>query len=299
MTGTLEQIQRIEAELIRRAEEAGPGKGLLGSHVGLVVRTLQPDFQPQAYGVRTLREFIERYVPSIKVIGYSGLDPIYGVPTSTSEPLPQPPSSGGYDLWRVWSSPASPLAIAVKRATGETRAVPREQAGAEDEVQILPASFELHRSLATEFLKTHETLPEAVSAVLRQTLDDPKGAWWRRWFEILRDFPEINQNWLAYRRRGLESALQASLRSAGLESMQVDRACREVTTRTRGVGRRPGIVGDTTAGGLPEAVAATRRTELVGLVQAVVARMGDNELRSLSLPVGLILDVLMRGHVGR
>lgn len=165
---------------------------------------------------------------------------MYALRVEGGEPPAQQPASRDYDLWRVWASPGAPLALAVNRVTGETHAVAHQQSVGNGEVKLLPADLDRHRSIATEFLGTHDRLPEAVALPLRQALDDPKLAWWRWWMEVLRDFPDIYQVWNEYRRRALESALHGALADAGLESMAVDRALREVTTRDN-LTRRSGV----------------------------------------------------------
>ncbi len=106
MTGTSEDVQRIAAELLRQAEQAGTG-GISGSHASSIVRTLQPDFKPQTYDVLTLKEFIQKYVPSLQIVGFAGLDPVYGLADQLRLPT-QDAASPGADLWRPSPAQAVP-----------------------------------------------------------------------------------------------------------------------------------------------------------------------------------------------
>ncbi len=162
------------------------------------------------------------------------------------------------------------------------------------EVEIKAASMDVHRKIAQDFLSTSATAVESVAPALSAALAESREPWWRRWIEILRGYPELSQKWQFHRRQGLESALRAALVAAGLDAPVAEYALREIVrSRTTPAPRAP------VAKSVSVSQGRAAGPVLASLVQAVVARMGAEELRSLSLPLGLVLDVLEREDAGR
>lgn len=302
MTGTQGVDLQSVATALTAAAERAPDRKLTGSQAANVVRQQDPYFSPSRYGCGSLRQLITRHVPQLTEVGASGLDPVYGlvghppqsVPSAQVESALATFGGGTINLWRVWVSPRSPAALAVSKMTGHVRAVPVDSGPSATEAVVQPASQQAHRDIARSFLEK-----TVIDLDLRETLNalyrDPHPNWWQRWMMALKTkAPKQHDEWQAYRHHQLEDLLRHALEDAGLTSRPIERAMSvAIVARAKLTGISSPSIDDAVAA-LP---APRRQSEpghetMVGLVQAVVARMNEHELRALNLPVGLVLDAM-------
>src|SRR5260370_2837631 len=104
---------------------------------------------------------------------------------------------------------------------------------------------------------------------------------------MLGGYPELAEKWRFRRGQGRESALGAALVAAGLDAPVAEYALREIVrSRTTPAPRAP------VAKSVSVSQGRAAGPVLASLVQAVVARAGAEELRSLSRPLGIVSDVL-------
>jgi hypothetical protein len=175
----------------------------------------------------------------------------------------------------------------------ETLSIRPSSPGAVDqsELEIRPASPSIHYELANQFLETTAT-PGELAEKLKVLLED-RTAWWQLWTQELRTAsPELSRQWLGFRRKGLEEALARTLVQNGFSGPQADVILTRVSEQQE---RRPPPPPATHSGQLRSAAGRARISadpDARILVQRVVAQMHQDELRSLRLPLGLVLDSL-------
>lgn len=294
---TPEQIAEARKALVAATEHAGPSRGLKGATAGGIVRNSVleiPDLRVKDHGYSTLRDFIAREIPELIEIGLSGADPIYGLvswpplPTLSERPInPDLP-----DPWRVWVSPSSQRLLGVNRDTGAVRALPSSERPREGEVLLRPLAPAAHRKIAADYLENVDVDP-SLKLALTRALENPSADWWREWNSALHGTLELSR-WFRQRADALEEALKHALGEAGLTN-EVSRTAFKLiaekrshagTTMSRDGQKRPA---ESSSVSSPQS-----REELLGLLLAIVPQMSEEELRSLRLPVGLVIDTLRR-----
>jgi len=265
----------------------------------MLARLVDPEFNPQAYGYDSLRALITEGEQQLKVIGLSGPDPIYGLASATSAPITE--FTRSHDAWRTWVSPSSPFFLAVDRATGAVGVLPVKAEPAVGEVRIDPANFETHKAIAQAFLAS-----EQLDSDIRKTLSEylnRGNVWWRLWAPVLRVRRDTGARWTEFRRQRLQEHLVEALVAQGVPEPTAKQALENVVGTPKHPAVPKGPENRTLPGGLdaPAAQDAVRAApeQLALLVQQVVSLMAEDQLRNLSLPVGLVLDVISRGKPKR
>jgi hypothetical protein len=280
---------QIAETLLRAVAEAGQ-QGVSGTRLRGVAIRLDPRFRPEAYGCRSLRDFIEKHAPELKIIRHKGLDPVYGykewaAPSSTRS---QDPEYGSVDLWRVWVSPESPFILLVTNdvpvsveAVRGTSALPL---GA---TAIVPLEAEAHRRIAREFL---ERQAGAQRDVLLSVVDDPSAYWWKRWLRLLSLQPrEFIDLWYRFRIERLEAALRERLAQRGVSPENVSAAAAIVSgsrkrARPQEANRPPLPAVSIERGVLP------RSSDLLSTLATAVSRMPPEDLRHVVTAILRALD---------
>lgn len=263
-----------------------------GGRLGHELRSRHPGWSAADVGARNLRDFIERFVPGVKVVGHAGLDVVYG--PSNSEPgssaladtaaVGDRPATGNMNLWRIWVSPNSPYAIAVDHETGRVTTMARDGSGNEQIAKLEPASQVMHREIAREFING---LDGSAASRLTTALDAPGDDWWQSWFSEIQS-SGLSERWQRHRTSALDAGLKESIKLLQLtdlaselvyEAVCDDRLVRRVTAKSSLV---------------PSAVHRSPPSDLLTIVAAVVQQMSLHDLRELKLPVGLVLDIVQR-----
>lgn len=265
-------------DLLRRVIGEAGAIGIPGSQLAAQIRKVDPNFTPSVYGAQSLRALVAATVPEATEIRRAGTDVVYAL-EGGSEPAPANES-----LWRVWASPRSPNALAVTR-DGRVRTIPRSGTQQPDEVRIEPVTEQAHRDIAQAFLDSDTS---ALQSLLADALKVQKPSWWRDWVLALRQQPDVAQRWQEHRltslRRLLQSRIDETVPAEGrAPAIEQITASRRRVSSTGGKAAHPPPTRDDK--GVP-------RRSLVTIVQAVVARMEDDELRRLNLPLGLVLEAV-------
>jgi hypothetical protein len=115
-------VASIAEALVHEVLSAGSSRGLLGAEAGALLTRLRPAYK-QEFSVKNLREFVERHVPDLRVIGTRGGDLIYGLAEWPSLRLEDQRQADGRDRespWRVWVSPNARVSLAVNKQTNST-----------------------------------------------------------------------------------------------------------------------------------------------------------------------------------
>lgn len=274
---TIETIGDAVRDAIRQAAP----DGLMGSRAGNVIKSVAPDFQPRAYGARNLKEFMTLHVDGVAIIGHSGLDPIWGLTEwATSD-------HGGArkdEFWRVWVSPRATFVICVDAATGAVSMMP--ETGAQDcaGVVLPPAAPEVHERIAMEFARDSSAIPsEDLRSELLSLVQSARDGWWREWLTTIRaGGATCADDWTSHRHKRLREELQRSLAETCTSDAAADAAMKTIIQSGYAARPKP-----------PKTMAAgPKERDLRQLVKEVVDRMGDDQLRQVPLPIGLVMDVL-------
>lgn len=281
-------------ELVCTIEQIVKDRGqVLGSQLATELKRRDVGWSPAAFGVSSLRQFIGEHVAAVAAVGRSGLDVIYG-PVGTAAaatPVASSPSVSSEDIWRIWVSPRSRLALQVDRAAGNVHAVARDAVAPENKVVLPAPDVNAHRDIAHSFLtKAPAPLREKLGGALESTDEN----WWRAWRAELQG-TEFWNEWSAHRRQQFEHLLAAGLRANGLDDGiigNVVAALRDNRAKTAAQAKQSSrdASGPASRARLPEPALLPR--DLRWVVTEVVQRMNDAELRELRVPLGLVLDAL-------
>lgn len=287
------EIQQIANALVDSTRRMG-SFGLKGTAAAKVAQETLDGFSARNYGHSSLRQFIEQNVPQLRIIGRAGMDVVYGLAEQKDTPAQgEQKEKQSYseinkeeNFWRIWTAPQSPLALVINCATGEVRAKPRDYATEKDEYKLLSVQSEVHRNIAMQFLSEESSIVAEAREQLQQIAQLPSDKWWWQWMNHLRSDEELNKRWMAFRRNCLRKELLAALASASIPAGIADKIVNAVS-RPIHESLPPKMLRTHSSLGRHMTTATLRP-----LVQTVVSRMSAEQLRSLPLPLGMVLDAL-------
>lgn len=238
-------------------------------------------------GFRNLREFVLSEVPESQIVGRSGMDLVYGMrgtPYNTNAV-----ETDRSDFWRIWVSPNSPIALLIAIASGAVSAINRRQSVPVGFIKLEPPDALTHRSIARCF---SATLSEPEAAPLLEICREESREWRYRWNEALRKTP-LFPRWMEFRREEFQKRLEESLQQAGLERSSIDFAVGEVL-RSHERARSDVPVERDHENNRRSVKLKIDDMLLRQVVLEIIDRMGVDELRSLRLPVGAVIDAIER-----
>jgi hypothetical protein len=280
MTVTSQDVAKVVTAIVEEAVE------ILGSRLAAELRKRIPEWAPQNFGCRNLREFVSRHVIDVAVSRRAGMDVRYVLSgPGSSDPEVRNDQGEEADFWRAWVSPNSPVALIIERAGGGIRLVPRKFVPPDGELLVEPPSVGVHKEIATSFL---ENVPDSVADLLKAALEAPDAIWWQAWKRTLGNTEYLHQ-WTVFRRNRLEGRLETQLRQVGIEqtkAAEILQRVRKTQTTTRANTSQNGTLD------LSPNDAAT--TALRRLIIGAVQHMDAKELREIRLPLGLVLDLLAK-----
>lgn len=280
---------------LRSIFQSAPDKVLRGSELAVLLKVQHPGFAPQIFGCFNLRDFLRKFVPEIVVVAKSGGDVIYGLKREKgTEEAKRPGFDAGLEnwaeqgftikdskVWKTFATPSSKFLLCGNPTTSEVQVIPPSQTppGA-PWVRIPSCPEDTHKKIAQDFIAT---LPDANQrAVLGKTFETHP--WWIYYLHSAR---QIGQgiNWLSYRRQRIEQEFKKALHAVGIQGNysvigRFDSYQRELRTPAQ------------LLTGLPQDF--TPSPELRRIISAALDRMSETELRSVWLPIGLVLDALKR-----
>jgi hypothetical protein len=284
MSGNVQELASTIENIVRERGQ------ILGSHLATELKRREAGWSPAAFGVSSLRQFIADNVPNVATAGRSGMDVIY-TPADAPAPAPPTPSASNEDIWRIWVSPHSHLALAIDKAGGKVDAVARDASPLEGKVVVPAPDVGAHREIARSFLTK---VPEQLQERLARALEASDENWWRAWRGHLWGTEAWNE-WSVYRREQFEKLLTDRLRGDGVDEgtiAVVASALRE--NRAKAAGQVKRAVRETNGPVARERPhdALPAPQDLRRLVTSVVQQLTDAELRELRLPLGVVLDAL-------
>lgn len=277
-------ISEVASFARKTLRDSSPNK-VRGGQLSVLIKTNFPDLNLQAAGFRNLRDFIAKTVPSVIEAGRAGTDILYAHREEQQSLFAETGGtvSGGADrtmpvqqlldnpkIWRTFASPDSHYRLYLL-PDGRLRVLRPSEIAEPTWFQIPPVSGETLLQIGKDFVSD---LPEAQRAPLVKYLAEPN--WWIPFFEALRDVG-LKGRWIVFRRRRIVAEFERALMNA------------------------PAVLGTDTARSVEDEELSTwegRSAPSVGssllrrIAIAAVARMTEGELRSLSLPLGYVVDAL-------
>lgn len=262
---------------------------MIGARLGALLKTEFPDFSPILYKSKNLRQFVRAHVPALTEQSHSRLDVVYAVreqnQPSLQPAVPEVPASSlpSFDYvrlpttlfnWRAYSNPSNPSLLTVNTETGELQVVDRNAPLAAPWIVIPKPSAEFHRKVAVEFVSG---LSEPSKAQLARVLEDP--TWYRQFSSVAKRLNE-GSRWAAFRITQLTAEFAKTLAGNGIPLQETQRFAPRPSTGTQ----------ESSA----TVVFASDETNLRDLALKLVAILPIDELRSLRLPLGFVLDSLQK-----
>lgn len=275
------------SSILYRLIEGSPSHHVLGSSLAVLLKRAYPDFRPEDFGSRNLREFIRAYAKEVYEVGRSGGDVVYSLSRLPIErdsanasrefmeiPTVSQPTKYQLDrrVWKTFVSPSGTFVIWGNRNRGVLQVLPATHGSphtspGDDWVKIPPCPAEIHEQIAREFMAT---LPEGDAKSQLETVLGLNTSWWEHFFVSARNLG-LEKQWSAFRRRRLHDEFEKILRSLNIPYDE------RSTARAVDSGLPPATVTDD----------GLRRLAL-----AVLGRMTTSELRELRLPLGYVIDEL-------
>lgn len=259
---------------------------ILGSQLGNAIAKWSPGLSLRAYG--GLRAFVEAELGgAIEWLRREGLDDFYRVAAKKLADYGQweRPSWSTPQLWSSFTNPNRSVRLAVAVDGKSLLITTSPDAPLPDGVvELKRLSTDSYRSMAANFLAG---LPdESTRAELSPLLGG--NPFWNAWIDGVSKH-EQKAAWESFRVSAIDKEFLQQLAAAGIEearSREMLTALHSSKNSQRPKGRSANATHRAPAN-LPHG-----RAELLRLVRETIERLSDEELRSLRLPVGVILDVV-------
>lgn len=295
---TDEKLRAIREALVEAIEATSP-LGLMGAKAGIVVHGADPTYAAVSYGYRNLREFILGVFSDFKIVAETSDDVYYGLsswPERTAALGAEGPSSA--DLWQTWVSPSAPTILVINTATGALRTASKTTPPGSDELLVPQPDHERHAVLAAQFQETLELSEDQLESLKVLIVPEVHG-WWSTWFDHLKAIvPQYAYGWWRYRTTHLQEDFESVLADQGLAEEMVAEALRELQ-RSEQIRAMASRAAKKKAASPAESrrllePSSSAPTSMARVVESVIAEMSEDQLRRLNLPVGLVLDAILR-----
>lgn len=275
----------------RIAEIVGAAEGgtMAGVRLGAALKKQFPSFAPAVYQCRNLRLFIKTHVPKVVEKTYTGVDVIYTMADATSSendaanhtspllPALDPPLSASLPAdpvtWKAFSNPAYPFMVVGNRETGELKAAREYETPRQPWVPIPKLPSAVHHQIATDFVSSLSD--GGPKTALTNMLAEPQ--WYVNFFPTTRRLA-LDQQWAIFKREQLLRNFTAALTEHGVPVVQ----------RHDASALRPTF----TSKKSPETKRLSDDAQLRELVSRLAFTLPIDELRSIRMPIGLVLDAV-------
>jgi hypothetical protein len=269
--------------LVRTLQQVSP-RPLRGSELSVLVKAAHPEFSAEAFGYRTLRDFVRKQASEIVEVGRAGMDVQYSLKATQAKlqaEIASITSVGFADhaldqlmrdprAWKTFTSPDSPFRLyltdqgVVRSMHSNSRPLPEWR-------EIQRISPEVLLQIGKDFT---DDLDEIQKSVLVPALREPK--WWFPFFDRLQSLG-LKYKWVEFRRKRIRDEFKRKIEEIGtlpLPPLQ-EAALASVPQPT---------------------VAPSAQTQsglsIRKIAADVVQRMTESELRGLNLPLGYVVDSL-------
>jgi hypothetical protein len=266
---------REVATKITELLDSAVNRQMTGVRLGVEIRNAFPYFSPSLYRCKNLRQFISKHVPSVKELGQSGPDVLYGLsgeegPAPTRWKVPS-------QAWRTFTNPHPRYALYANVGTFELTTFHPTASVEAPWIRVPSSSDEAHIRIAKHFITT---VPELMQQPLEKALEQPK--WW---FAFVLETRQVGlyQQWSVFRHHELWKLLISTL-----DNLDVRQSSAPVGERVP----PPTGAASYVAPSSPVPLADCAETRLRKVVLAAVRKMTIEDLRQLRLPVGDVLDAI-------
>ena len=290
---TEEKEKDVTALIVQLLSGNGTPRPIKGNQLSVVVKTYFPDFDPEKFQCRNLRDFIRKYAADdVMEISKAGMDIVYGLrsvgqqqplfqsapPTDAARPSDQRAPLGQLlqnpRIWKTFASPDTAFRLFLAPSTKQVTVLRPGYNPDPSWIEVPHISAEALLQIAKDFVAE---LPDFQRTPLTTALDQPR--WWIGFYDLVRTLG-LKMRWIYFRRRRIaeefERALPA-LPTASIPALQPQDAERPEPAIQRRV----------------QPLTSALPVSLLKRVAAeVVQRMTDSELRTLNLPLGYVVDAL-------
>jgi hypothetical protein len=291
-TDTHPQIAAIEGALRDR-----PDSTITGGQLFYLMQSIAPTLNfRELVGIQigpgALTKFVENHLSgSIRRIGNQGGDVLYQLVGRTGGPNNEPEFDS---LWKNFVSPSSPRHLVIEIAS-QRLAVRNTSASSEgEELEVAKASLTEHDLVRSKFMESLPTLEsEAIMAHL------PDNASFSDWIAAVKlHAPDAMRKWGLFRRDHLLALFTRRIESFGLDNAFHDKLIAQIKASQRATLERQKdlkpfrsvVPSSVSASTLRLAVTDSPIFEARNLAHSAIDLMGYDELRSLRVPLGMILD---------
>lgn len=284
----------VTALVVQLLSGNGTPRPIKGNQLSVVVKTYFPDFDPEKFHCRNLRDFIRKYAADdVMEISKAGMDIVYGLrsvgqqqalfespatadtakPSDVRAPLGQ--LLANPRIWKTFASPDTAFRLFLAPSTKQVTVLRPGYTPDPSWVEVPHISAEALLQIAKDFISE---MPDVQRAPLRAALDQPR--WWIGFYDLVRTLG-LKMRWIYFRRRRIAEEFERAMPTLPPDSAPALQQ-REA--------ERP-----------EPAIQATRMQPLASALPAsllkrvaadVVQRMTDSELRTLNLPLGYVVDAL-------
>ena len=266
---------------------ASEGETVPGVRLGAALKKSFPAFAPAVYQCRNLRLFIKTHVPNVVEKAYTGVDVIYTLASAapsvdgTSQasavvtaPDPAPFISLPADpvTWKAYSNPSDPFAVIANRETGEIKTTGEREVPQEPWVSIPKLPPAVHHQIASDFVAT---LSGTAKTALTPILQDQH--WYVSFFGTTKRLG-VSQQWGLFKREHLIRDFTEALHQHGIPAA--------TSAPKHDLPPRSGFTPRRTA----EPQRQSDDVQLRELVSRLAFALPIEELRSIRMPIGLVLD---------
>jgi hypothetical protein len=283
---------------ISRLVQSSPQGRILGSELAVLLKRGHPDFRPESFGCRNLRDFIRKYAREVFETTRQGTDVVYSsvvMPAMSAEATrkqefrtissPRPPVRRltiPTSVWKTFTSPNGFYRVFANRESGDFRVLrTQEDSLGVPWVQIQPCPPAVHLQIAKEF--TENLSNETTKAELGKVLG--LDSWWTHFFVAARRF-NVESLWSSFRRRRLHTEFEQQLKTLGVP-LPFAVSPTPTSTPTPTSVPTPTPADNATE---PPPLQTEEGSDLRRIAFGVIRRLPASRLRELWLPLGYVLD---------
>jgi hypothetical protein len=267
---------------------ASEGETILGVRLGAALKKHFPTFAPAVYQCRNLRVFVKTHVPKVVEKAYTGVDVIYTLAAAAppeegsgqsraaappvSDPAPFISLPADPVTWKAYSNPSYPFAVIANRETGEIKATGEREVPQEPWISIPKLSPAVHYQIASDFVAT---LSGSAKTALTPILQDHH--WYVSFFGTTKRLG-VSQQWGLFKREHLIRHFTEALHQHGITAA-TSGPKHDLPPRSGFTARKPA-----------DPKRQSDDAQLRELVSRLAFALPIEELRSIRMPIGLVLD---------
>lgn len=261
---------------------------LLGSQLGAIVKKEYAELMVPGMNLASL---INKHLSDLlKYSGKQGRDNIYRVINSSGDSLATPYSSDDGELWNVFSNPRYPGSIFIRNADRTLVKFNSSISSTAHGFTELPRlTDEDIRQIITDFINNTEHFQHGEQK--KELIAELNAHYWRNWMQYLRSVASSNNavivNWRSHHAQAIENAFASRLDHFGFSPKDIEKwVWVLLSSRTKlPPGREPKVSAD-----LSSSIGGSELT-LRQLIHKAIDSLSDDQLRSVTLPVGALYDV--------